>query len=99
MKKFLVKDQQRRQEVQHQELQRRALKACLRETSLPWPQRWAAMERLAALSRNGTRTRIRNRCVLSGRGRGTLRSLKMSRIRCREWISKGALLGATQASW
>lgn len=50
-------------------------------------------------SKNAVHTRIRNRCVLSGRSRGVYRFCKLSRIRMRELASKGLLTGVVKASW
>ena len=48
---------------------------------------------------NAVQTRIRNRCILSGRARGVYRFCKLSRIRIRELAGKGLLIGVTKASW
>lgn len=50
-------------------------------------------------SKNAVYTRIRNRCVLSGRSRGVYRFCKLSRIRIRELANKGLLTGVVKASW
>lgn len=49
--------------------------------------------------KNALRTRITNRCVLSGRSGGVYRFCKLSRIRIRELAGKGLLIGITKASW
>ena len=50
-------------------------------------------------SENAVQTRIRNRCVISGRARGVYRFCKLSRVRIRELAGKGLLVGVTKASW
>jgi small subunit ribosomal protein S14 len=43
--------------------------------------------------------RIRNRCELTGRPRGTFRKLKISRIALRELGSSGMIPGLVKSSW
>jgi ribosomal protein S14 len=42
---------------------------------------------------------IRNRCILSGKGRSIYRKYHISRIVLRELASKGSLLGVRKVSW
>ncbi len=60
---------------------------------------FAATLKLAELPRNGSATRIRNRCEVTGRPRGYYRKLKMSRIAMRELGSKGLVPGLVKSSW
>ena len=55
--------------------------------------------KLAALPRNSSATRIRNRCELTGRPRAFYRKLKMSRIALRELGSRGQIPGLVKSSW
>ena len=43
--------------------------------------------------------RINNRCILTGRGNFVLSFFKISRIKFRELVSVGALLGVRKSSW
>ncbi|MBO87540.1 MAG: 30S ribosomal protein S14, partial [Deltaproteobacteria bacterium] len=54
---------------------------------------------LAKLPRNSSRTRLRNRCLLTGRPRGYLRAFGLSRIALRELAHLGELPGVKKASW
>lgn len=49
--------------------------------------------------KNSLQTRTQNRCILSGRSQGVYRFCKLSRIRIRELVGKGLLVGVTKASW
>jgi len=49
--------------------------------------------------RNSSKTRVRNRCEMTGRPRGFYRKLKMSRIALRELGSKGMIPGLVKSSW
>ena len=65
----------------------------------PMEDRFAARLRLAQLPRNSSKVRIRNRCALTGRPRGTYRKFKLSRIALRELGSTGQIPGLVKSSW
>ena len=54
---------------------------------------------LSLLPRNASRTRVVNRCEVTGRRHGFLRRFKMSRITFREYASQGMIPGVTKSSW
>jgi small subunit ribosomal protein S14 len=54
---------------------------------------------LAALPRNASPTRLRNRCQITGRSRGYIRRFGMSRIVFREKALKGEIPGVKKISW
>jgi len=62
-------------------------------------ERFEAQSALSQLPRNSSRTRVRNRCLLSGRGRGVYRKFNLSRIWFRKLASECKLPGVTKASW
>ncbi|HEY5208600.1 MAG TPA: 30S ribosomal protein S14 [Pseudolabrys sp.] len=78
---------------------RRRLKALAEDRSLTQEERFAARLRLAELPRNSSATRIRNRCALTGRPRGTYRKFKLSRIALRDLASQGQIPGMVKSSW
>jgi small subunit ribosomal protein S14 len=78
---------------------RSRLKAIAQDKSKPLEDRFAASLKLAALPRNGSATRIRNRCEVTGRARAYYRKLEMSRIALRELGSKGLIPGMVKSSW
>ena len=78
---------------------RARLSAIVHDKKVPIEERFAAGLKLAELPRNSSKTRIRNRCELSGRPRGTYRKLKLSRIALRELGSKGLIPGLVKSSW
>jgi len=78
---------------------RAALKAITMQKDLPFDERLQAQMALAALPRNSSAVRHRNRCELTGRARGTYRKFKLSRIKLRELGSFGKIPGLTKASW
>jgi small subunit ribosomal protein S14 len=78
---------------------RSRLKAIALDRNKPLEERFEASLKLAALPRNGSATRIRNRCEVTGRVRAYYRKLKMSRIAMREFGSKGLIPGMVKSSW
>lgn len=54
---------------------------------------------LQTLPRDASPTRLKNRCRVTGRGRGYLRDFDVSRIVFREKAHAGELPGVRKASW
>jgi small subunit ribosomal protein S14 len=78
---------------------RARLKAIALDRAAPPEERFAAQLKLAQLPRNGSETRVRNRCSLTGRPRGFYRKFKLSRIAVRELASAGQIPGMVKSSW
>lgn len=57
------------------------------------------MEGLQKLPRNSAPTRLRNRCTLTGRGRGVYRKYGLCRNVFRQMALEGKLPGVRKASW
>lgn len=90
----------RRERMTKQFAGRRArLKDIANDESLPADERFKARLRLAELPRNSAPSRVRSRCLLSGRPRGVYRKFKLSRIALRELASSGLIPGMTKSSW
>jgi small subunit ribosomal protein S14 len=62
-------------------------------------ERYAARLALQRLPRNANPTRLRNRCELTGRPRGTFRKFGLARNKIRELAFKGDIPGVVKASW
>ena len=62
-------------------------------------ERYAARLELQKLPRNANPTRLRNRCGLTGRPRGTFRKFGLARNKIRELAFKGDIPGVVKASW
>ena len=78
---------------------REDLKKIIKDKKLPLAERFAAQLKIAKLPRNSARTRIRNRCEITGRPHGVYRKLRISRIALRDLASKGKIPGMTKSSW
>lgn len=61
--------------------------------------RAAARLKLQSLPRNSSPVRLRNRCALTGRPRGTFRKFGLGRIKVREFAMRGEIPGIVKASW
>ena len=93
------KDKRRRRSVANAAEKRAALKKIIMDKSSSMEERFRAQLKLAQMPRDGSKTRIRNRCEVSGRPRAYYRKLKMSRIALRELGSKGLVPGLVKSSW
>ncbi len=99
-KKSAVERNKKRRRLAKKYLSRRTrLKAIAKDESLPAEERFAARLKLAELPRNSSKTRIRNRCELTGRPRGFYRKLRISRVALRELSSQGLIPGMVKSSW
>lgn len=78
---------------------RQELKAIIYNKNLSLEERFQAQLTLAKMSRNSSKTRVRNICEITGRTRGFYRDFKVSRICLRELAAKGLLPGVKKASW
>ncbi len=95
----IEKNARRRKLVKQYAARRAALKAIINDRSRPLEERFAAQLKLAQLPRNSSKTRIRNRCAVTGRPRAFYRKLNMSRIALRELGSAGQIPGLVKSSW
>jgi small subunit ribosomal protein S14 len=75
------------------------LKTTSNDAKLSDEVRFAARLELQKLPRNANPTRLRNRCTLTGRGRGVFRMFGLGRNKIRELAFKGDIPGMVKASW
>jgi small subunit ribosomal protein S14 len=61
--------------------------------------RFAARLKIQALPRNANKTRLRNRCALTGRPRGVFSKFGLGRNKLREYAMRGEIPGIVKASW
>ncbi len=93
------KNKRRRKTVARDEEKRAALKKIIMNKSTPMEERFRAQLKLADMPRDGSKTRVRNRCSVSGRPRGFYRKLSMSRIALRDLGNTGKVPGVVKSSW
>jgi len=75
------------------------LKAIIDDQKRSEEERYAARLELQQFPRNAYPTRLRNRCGLTGRPRGTFRTFGLARNKIRELAFKGDIPGVIKASW
>lgn len=78
---------------------RAALKAIIDDTSKSFDERHAARLALQQLPRNSSPSRLRARCEITGRPRGTFRRFGLARSKIRELAFRGEIPGVTKSSW
>jgi len=75
------------------------LKAIIDDAKKSDEERYLARLELQKLPRNANPTRLRNRCELTGRARGTFRQFGLGRSKIRDLAFKGDIPGVIKASW
>ncbi|ABC23472.1 30S ribosomal protein S14 [Rhodospirillum rubrum] len=78
---------------------RAELKALIKDRALEPEDRFQAVLKLAQLPRNGSKTRVHNRCELTGRPHSVYRKFKLGRIMLRDLASQGQIPGMVKSSW
>ena len=99
-KKSLIERNNKRERLARRYAKRRAeLKATACDENVAPEERFAARLKLARLPRNSSKTRIRNRCEITGRPRAYYRKFKLSRVTLRELANRGQIPGMVKSSW
>ena len=98
-KSAIERNKNRKRLAKRYRVRRAELKTIVRNPSTSPEERFNAQLKLAALPRNSSAVRIRNRCQLTGRSRGVYRKFNLSRIALRELASKGQIPGMLKSSW
>ena len=78
---------------------RQMLKKIIMDKKLPLEERFKAQQKLSKLPRNSSKTRVMNRCQITGRPHGVYRKLKISRIALRQLGLQGKIPGLVKSSW
>tara|TARA_B100001123_G_scaffold315215_1_gene352828 strand:- start:73 stop:378 length:306 start_codon:yes stop_codon:yes gene_type:complete len=78
---------------------RKILKQIIMNKNLPLEERFKAQQKLSKMPRNSSKTRVRNRCQITGRPHGVYRKLKISRIALRQLGLQGKIPGMVKSSW
>ncbi len=99
-KTSLIEREKKRTALVKKYAARRAeLTAIIEDQSRSEEDRYQARLKLQQLPRNASPTRLRNRCELTGRPRGTFRKFGLARNKLREIAMRGEVPGMTKASW
>ena len=78
---------------------RQALKKIIMNKNLTLEERFKAQQKLSSLPRNSAKSRIMNRCQITGRPHGVYRKLKISRIALRKFGLEVKIPGMVKSSW
>ena len=78
---------------------RQALKKIVMNKKLSLEERFKAQQKLSSLPRNSAKSRIMNRCQITGRPHAVYRKLKISRIALRQLGLQGKIPGMVKSSW
>ncbi len=96
---LINREQKRRDTVKKFAAKRAELQAIIANVKLSDEERAAARQKLQALPRDASPVRLRNRCALTGRPRGTFRKFGLGRTKLREYAMAGEIPGVIKASW
>ncbi len=93
------RDKKRRAMVKKYAAKRTELLALANNPKLAQEERYEARLKLQKLPRDASPVRLRNRCALTGRPRGTFRKFGLGRNKLREIAMRGEIPGVIKASW
>jgi len=96
---MINREQKRQSTVKKYAARRAALQAIIYDQSRSEEERFQARLKLQALPRNASPSRLRNRCEVTGRTRGTFRKFGLARSKLRESAMRGEIPGLVKASW
>ena len=83
-------------EARQRKRERMVARLAEKRTKLKEAGEWSLLDKLP---KNSSKVRLRNRCALTGRGRGYIRMFGISRIKFRDLASEGKIPGVTKSSW
>jgi small subunit ribosomal protein S14 len=99
-KTSMIEREKRREKLVKQHAQKRAkLKETIRSPKSTDAEREEAVRKLQSLPRDGSASRLRNRCAITGRSRGVYRKFGLGRTKLREATMRGDVPGVRKASW
>jgi small subunit ribosomal protein S14 len=99
-KKSMLQREKRRMKAAARDGAKRAeLRATIKSLTATDEEKAAAVIKLQKMPRDGSYTRQRNRCSISGRPHGYYRKFGLSRNMLREAAMNGEIPGLRKASW
>lgn len=98
-KSMIMRELKRTKLVKKYATKRAELKAVIRNLNSSDDERAAAQAKLNALPRDGSASRQRRRCAITGRPHGVYRKFGLGRNKLREAAMNGEIPGLTKASW
>jgi small subunit ribosomal protein S14 len=99
-KTSMIEREKRREKLVKQHAAKRArLKETIRSPKSTDGEREEAARKLQAMPRDSSASRLRKRCAITGRSRGTYRKFGLARTKLREATMRGDIPGLRKASW
>lgn len=98
-KSMIAREAKRAQLIKKYKDKRNSLKEVIRSPSASFEEKESAQLQLQKLPRDSSKSRLRNRCNLTGRPHGYYRKFGLSRNKLREATMRGDVPGVTKASW
>jgi small subunit ribosomal protein S14 len=99
-KTSMIEREKRREKLVKQHAAKRArLKETIRSPKSTDTEREEAARKLQVMPRDTSASRLRNRCAITGRPRGTYRKFGLARMKLREATMRGDIPGLRKASW
>lgn len=96
---MIMRERRRTKLVAKHAARRAALKAIIVDAGTNDEERLQAVAKLAAMPRDSSPSRLRNRCAVTGRPRGFYRKFGLGRNKLREATMNGEIPGLRKASW
>ena len=96
---LINRNEKRKKLVAKYSKKRLALQAIIDDPKASDEVRYAARLKIQAMPRNSNKTRVRNRCALTGRPRGVYSKFGLGRSKLREATMRGDVPGLRKASW
>lgn len=98
-KSMIAREAKRAVLIKKYQEKREALKEIIRSPNSSFEEKENAQLQLQKLPRDSSKSRLRNRCNLTGRPHGYYRKFGLSRNKLREATMRGDVPGVTKASW
>jgi small subunit ribosomal protein S14 len=99
MKNLVQKDKRKRQNYFKIEKNYILSKGLYQNRNLSESMRWIDFYYLSVLSQKNSLVKIKNRCVLTGRGRFLSRHFRLSRLALQKLARNGKISGLRKSSW
>ena len=96
---MIERETRRTKQVNKDEKKREKLRLVLKDPNASYDEKQAASVTLQKLPRDGSYTRQRNRCAITGRTRGVYTKFGLARHKLREAAMRGEVPGLKKASW
>jgi small subunit ribosomal protein S14 len=96
---MIEREKRRAKTVKKYAARRAKLKDRIRDPKISSDERAEAVAALQKLPRDSSASRLRERCAITGRPRGTYRKFGLARNKLREATMRGELPGLGKSSW